>query len=133
MAIGAPVGRSEVLRFRLLHEEQRRGRKYWAMLHPSGLSVNLVTHDGAATGDFDERTVGLDHVAFTVRDRATLEEWAQHLDSLGVARSEIKEENGGPLMTFRDPNNIQLELHAVKSQPGGFVAVPAFVGAGIRR
>jgi hypothetical protein len=29
-----------------------------------------------------------------------------------VAHSEIKDENGGPLITFRDPDNIQLELHA---------------------
>lgn len=83
------------------------------MLHPSGLSVNLVVHDSAVTGGFDERTVGLDHVAFNVKDRATLEEWAQHLDALGVPHSEIKDEQGGPLMTFRDPDNIQLEFHAL--------------------
>jgi glyoxylase I family protein len=82
------------------------------MLHPSGVSVGLMTHDVASSSTFDECAVGLDHLAFNVRDRETLEEWASHLDALGVAHSEIKEENGGPLMTFRDPDNIQLELHA---------------------
>jgi hypothetical protein len=72
-----------------------------------------MTHDGAATSEFDERAVGLDHLAFNVRDRPTLEEWARHFDLLGVAHSEIKEENGGPLMTIRDPDSIQLELHAL--------------------
>jgi catechol 2,3-dioxygenase-like lactoylglutathione lyase family enzyme len=104
---------ADVLRFELLHKVERPGRRYWSMLHPSGLSVGLVTHDGAAGGGFDEQTVGLDHLAFNVRDRATLEEWAQHFDRLGVEHSEIKEENGGPLMTLRDPDNIQLELHAL--------------------
>ena len=83
------------------------------MLHPSGLSVGLVTHMSAATATFDEGVVGLDHLAFNVRDRATLEAWAAHFDAIGVAHSEIKDENGGPLMTLRDPDNIQLELHAL--------------------
>ena len=76
-------------------------------------SVNLVAHDGTVTGIFDERTVGLDHVAFIVRDQATLEAWTRHLDELGVPHSRIKDEQGGPLLTFRDPDNIQLELHAL--------------------
>ena len=35
-----------------------------------------------------------------------------HLDELGVARSAIQDENGGPLIAFRDPDGIQLELWA---------------------
>jgi glyoxylase I family protein len=58
--------------------------------------VNLVVHDAVADG-FDERTVGLDHLAVNVSDRATLEDWARHLDSLGVQHSEIEDEQGGPL------------------------------------
>jgi hypothetical protein len=42
-----------------------------------------------------------------------LEEWVGHLDALGVKHSAIQEELGGPLVVFRDPDNIQLELHAV--------------------
>jgi catechol-2,3-dioxygenase len=71
-----------------------------------------LAHDEAASDRFDERAVGLDHVALNVADRSTLEEWARHLDRLGVTHSGIKEENGGPLITLRDPDNIQLELHA---------------------
>jgi glyoxylase I family protein len=85
----------------------------WAPLGSKALSVGLMTHERSAATDFDERSVGLDHLAFNVRDRATLEEWAKHFDALGVAHSEIKDENGGPLMTLRDPDNIQLELHAL--------------------
>lgn len=103
---------AEVLRFKLVLKVERPGFRAWSMLHPSGLSVGLVTHDESVGGPFDEHSVGLDHLAFNVRDRAALEEWAAHLDAHGVAHSEIKDENGGPLITFRDPDNIQLELHA---------------------
>jgi hypothetical protein len=41
-----------------------------------------------------------------------LEEWAADLDRIGVPHSGIKEENGGPLLTLRDPDNIQVELWA---------------------
>jgi glyoxylase I family protein len=104
---------AEVLGFKVILEVDRPGFRVWSMLHPSGLSVGLMTHEHATTTDFDERAVGLDHLAFNVRDRATLEEWARHFDALGVAHSDIKDENGGPLMTLRDPDNIQLELHAL--------------------
>jgi glyoxylase I family protein len=87
---------AEVLGFKLLLEVDRPGFRVWSMLHPSGLSVGLMTHQLAASTGFDERAVGLDHLAFNVRDRATLEEWARHFDALGVAHSEIKDENGGP-------------------------------------
>lgn len=103
----------EVLGFKLLVQGERPGFRHWNLLHPSGLSVGLIVHDEASTGAFDERAVGLDHLAFNVRDRATLEDWVRHFDLLGVTHSDIKEEMGGPLMTLRDPDNIQVELHAL--------------------
>lgn len=36
----------------------------------------------------------------------------KHLDQLGIPHSAVKEEKGGPLMTLRDPDNIQVELWA---------------------
>jgi catechol-2,3-dioxygenase len=107
---------SEVLRFREVVSVERPGFQVWGMLHPSGVYVGLVAHEDAASDRFDERVVGLDHLAFNVADRASLEDWARHLDELGVPHSGIKEENGGPLITLRDPNNIQLELHAYDPQ-----------------
>jgi hypothetical protein len=61
---------------------------------------------------FEERSVGLDHFALKVRDRPTLEAWSQHLDRPGVPHSSIKDDTGGPLITLRDPDNIQVELWA---------------------
>jgi glyoxylase I family protein len=74
-----------------------------------------MTHSNPVSDRFDERAVGLDHLALRVPDRAALEAWAKHLDELGIAHSGVQEEVGGPLIVFRDPDNIQLELWAFDS------------------
>ena len=60
----------------------------------------------------DERTPGLDHVSFGCASRAELVEWAARLDALGVAHGEIKDAGYGSGLSFRDPDNIALELFA---------------------
>ena len=61
---------------------------------------------------FDERRPGLDHVAFGCASRSELVEWAARLDSLGVAHGEIVDAGYGSGLSFRDPDNIALELFA---------------------
>ncbi len=56
--------------------------------------------------------VGLDHIAFGVADRDELVQWAARLDSLGIAHGEIKDAGYGSGLSFRDPDNIALELFA---------------------
>jgi glyoxylase I family protein len=54
------------------------------MAHPSGIGVAVMTHDGTASTDaFDERRVGLDHLAFRVKDRDELQRWVTHLATKG--------------------------------------------------
>ena len=106
---------SKVLGFDLVVEVENPGYRVWGMLHRSGVYVGLLMHDNPASDGFDERAVGLDHLALNVQDRSTLVAWAEHLDRLGIRHSGIKDENGGPLITFRDPDNIQLELQAFES------------------
>ena len=105
----------EVMGFNLLVAGwERSGFRGWTMVHPSGLAVTLLMHDGGDSAAFDERRVGLDHLAFRVHDYRTLEAWAAHLDALGVPHSGIQDAQGpaGPLIVLRDPDNIQLELTA---------------------
>ncbi|HKA05416.1 MAG TPA: VOC family protein [Acidimicrobiales bacterium] len=64
---------------------------------------------------FDERTPGLDHISFGVATRAELEEWAQRLDELGVPHGEILDAGYGSGLSFRDPDNIALEVFAPPS------------------
>jgi glyoxylase I family protein len=61
---------------------------------------------------FDERRPGLDHVSFGCASRAELTEWAARLDALGVAHGEIVDAGYGSGLSFRDPDNIALELFA---------------------
>jgi catechol 2,3-dioxygenase-like lactoylglutathione lyase family enzyme len=102
----------EVMGFRLVNVVETPDLSTRSMLHPCGIAVTLVRHSDPATKRFDERAVGLDHFALRVPDRSTLEAWAGHLDAVGVEHSGIQAENGGPLIVFRDPDNIQLEVWA---------------------
>jgi glyoxylase I family protein len=92
-------------------DEGGRGQKV-VLLHPSEpLRLVLTQHaanDGGAASEF--RT-GLDHIAFTVADRAELEAWERHFNALGVEHSAIKEGATGWLIVFRDPDHIQLEVY----------------------
>lgn len=64
---------------------------------------------------FDERRPGLDHVSFGVADHAELEAWVERLDAMGVAHGGILDQHYGSGLSFRDPDNIALELFAPPS------------------
>ena len=80
------------------------------LMHPSVLVVSVMTHDAPQSGAFDERRIGLDHIAFQVADRDELQQWVAHLEAKGVTQSGIADMSYGPTLVFRDPDNIQLEL-----------------------
>jgi catechol-2,3-dioxygenase len=68
--------------------------------------------DLAARERFNERRPGLDHIAFGCESRSELEKWSARLDELGVAHGEIVDAHYGSGLSFRDPDNIALELFA---------------------
>jgi catechol 2,3-dioxygenase-like lactoylglutathione lyase family enzyme len=59
---------------------------------------------------FDERRPGLDHISFGCTNRGELEQWAARLDSLGIPHGDIADAGYGSGLSFRDPDNIALEL-----------------------
>jgi glyoxylase I family protein len=61
---------------------------------------------------FDERRLGLDHLAFACADRAELVSWEERLNDLGVLNSGIVDAPYGSGLSFRDPDNIALEFFA---------------------
>ena len=78
-----------------------------------GTLLGLHGFPDLATKDaFDERRPGLDHVAFGCADRAELEAWATRLDELGIAHGGVVDAGYGSGLSFRDPDNIALELFA---------------------
>jgi glyoxylase I family protein len=59
---------------------------------------------------FDERRIGLDHVAIGV-PAGEVARMARILDDAGVPNSGVKADPLGPAMiTFRDPDNVQWEF-----------------------
>ena len=61
---------------------------------------------------FDERTPGLDHVAFACANRAELEQWESKLNELGITNGGIVDASYGSGLSFRDPDNIAQEFFA---------------------
>ena len=61
---------------------------------------------------FNERRLGLDHLAFACADRSELEDWEARLRALGVANGGIVDAPYGSGLSFRDPDNIALEFFA---------------------
>ncbi|HVE25075.1 MAG TPA: VOC family protein [Sporichthya sp.] len=64
---------------------------------------------------FDERRVGLDHLAFGCADRSQLELRQKHLDDLGIPHGGIIDAPYGSGLSFRDPDNLPLEFFAPPS------------------
>jgi glyoxylase I family protein len=77
--------------------------------------LGLCQHS-TTTGDrFDERRVGLDHLAFVVDDVDELRDWETRLRAHEVPYTQATPANtleGTLVVVFRDPDNIQLELIA---------------------
>jgi glyoxylase I family protein len=78
----------------------------------TGLEICLVEYRSGPRQPFSEFHPGLDHLEFLVASRADLDEWAERLDSLGIAHSGVKSPSytRNAMLTFRDQDNIQLEF-----------------------
>jgi len=71
--------------------------------------------DPADTLPFNERRVGLDHLAFACDSRSELEAWQARLDGLGIVNGGVVDAAYGSALSFRDPDNIALEFFALPS------------------
>jgi glyoxylase I family protein len=89
---------------------------YTIVLGPPDSSFSLgVDHHPANAGDnFDPTRTGLDHLSFHVASVDALHIWVAHLTGQGVPNSGVYPMEGFPLslVTFRDPDGVQLELIA---------------------
>jgi glyoxylase I family protein len=100
------------------HYGDEQGGYAVVLMHPAGFLVGLHHHEAHLEGRADERSTGLDHVAFGVGSRADLDAWASWLDECGVAHGGVNDpQEPMPYSTlvFRDPDNIQLELFHMAS------------------
>ncbi|WP_375475706.1 VOC family protein [uncultured Jatrophihabitans sp.] len=65
--------------------------------------------------EFTEDRTGLDHVSFAVGSTDDLDRAVVLLDELNVPHAGIKDLGGACILEFRDPDNIALELFALKA------------------
>ncbi len=73
--------------------------------------VGFHQFPGSADGSaFNERRIGLDHLAFDCSSRGELEAWELRLEELGIANGGIVDADYGSGLSFRDPDNIALEF-----------------------
>ena len=90
------------------------GRRKVFLQHPGlGVRLGLVQHRASTSESFDERRVGLDHMAFIVASEADLAWWVQRFTESGVPFSPPADANtisGARVIVLRDPDNIQLEV-----------------------
>ncbi|MGD0852561.1 MAG: VOC family protein [Acidimicrobiales bacterium] len=71
--------------------------------------------DLADASPFNERRVGLDHLAFQCANRDELSQWEDRLNELGIAHGGVVDAGYGSGLSFRDPDNIALEFFAPPS------------------
>ena len=71
--------------------------------------------DLANAAPFNERTIGLDHLAFACANRDELVEWERRLSELGIKNGGVVDAPYGSGLSFRDPDNIALEFFAPPS------------------
>lgn len=102
---------SETLGLKIVGDQQHAEGRTVVLAPDSGAFVVLLqehkAHEGAG---FSEHRPGLDHLSFRVPDIETLERWRDRFDDLGVAHQELRKEEFGAVLIFRDPDRIQLEL-----------------------
>jgi catechol 2,3-dioxygenase-like lactoylglutathione lyase family enzyme len=70
--------------------------------------------EGTADDDrFSERRIGVDHLAFGVEDRATLDELTERLRSIGAETAGVEHDPvlDKDYVAFRDPDNVQWEFY----------------------
>jgi glyoxylase I family protein len=104
-----------VLGFESVGKDESPSGMRKAFLRGFGLTLTLVQHPVSEYKLFDESRPGLDHLTFSVPDRACLIEWTDRLTEHGVTFSPITEEASAPgseVISLRDPDGIQLVLWA---------------------
>ncbi|WP_158879405.1 VOC family protein [Amycolatopsis anabasis] len=97
-------------------EDPETGLRKVVLRSPSEeFSVVLVQHPENERRAFDERTTGLDHVAFKVSSQNELDQWEERLVEYGVTYTPAATSRtlpGSRVVVFRDPDGIQLEVWA---------------------
>jgi len=97
---------TEVLGLDVLYED---GDSVVALRHRSGRFVIVLSTRSSGSARTADR---LDHVAFAVPDRTTLDTWVEHLDEVGIEHPGVVHELGNHSLQLVDPDGTRVELVA---------------------
>jgi glyoxylase I family protein len=112
----------QVLGFSVIADFEEDGGQRRKVVMTSGrfaTRIGLVEHRGTSPGRFDERVTGLDHLSFSASP-GDLDRLAASLGQHNVPHSPPHPAQLNPaarVVVFRDPDNIQLEFYAQRTQP----------------
>ncbi len=105
----------DILGFEVVAEMDGDGFQRKRLRQPdAGITITLTAHEAGSGDAFDERRTGMDHVSFAVPSIDEIHAFKERFVEGGVDHSEIKPtaSGAGGMITFRDPDNIQLEVFA---------------------
>ncbi|CAM3743411.1 VOC family protein [Nocardiopsis rhodophaea] len=95
-------------------EHKTRDGKRWLHTecrHPSGVVLGFTQHADHFKARFDYRHAGVDHISFQVSCLGELEGWEERLTELDIDHSPVVHSDHGSMLSFSDPDGIQLELY----------------------
>jgi len=112
---------SDIVRTKSFYEQlfgtlfQKDSQHSFSLL-PVGIPCWFVQSGKPPSGDvFDEKRIGLDHIAFKVEILEMLNEVIERLREMGVVNAGLERFAGKyPYVAFRDPDNIQVEFFIPK-------------------
>jgi catechol-2,3-dioxygenase len=105
------------------HSDDGFHHQVWLFEGGTAFGLHQHDHPGDPTR-FSELRTGLDHLAFGCADRGELEQWAEHLDTVGVDHGAIVDTEYGSVLSFRDPDGIALEFFAPPGGSATYLPVP---------
>ncbi len=104
------------------------GDDYCLLFEPSSkLAIGITNQQGRAAGSFDERCVGLDHLALAVADLGTLQRWEQRLAELDVPHSAIATSDAGHHLNLRAPDNFPIELFVLSTAGAADLGITGYI------
>ena len=100
----------------MLFEGEESGVKFCVTIHSATNLVLAFREFTSGSGDqFTPERTGLDHLSFLCPDRSELEKWAAVFEEKGITYSPIVDTEYGHVLSFKDPDNIALEMYAFPS------------------
>lgn len=105
---------TNVLGWQAMYDAEEGGIAYSLGTVPgAGIFLTLRHHSTGSGDGFDPGRTGLDHFAFGVSSRRSLEEWEKRFEEMGVTYTPIVDVPYGHVLNFKDPDNIALEIFAM--------------------